>query len=341
MKKGSSNHLSPSSKQASNSKLPVATARTDSVGVWHLLFLWSLVLGTWSFSTGCASSNSSHATRHTSPLYAVMSAYGPETKANELALLGTNTPTCVTVINGVTFKRVNFEGRDLLLFPSGVSMVNAAMTTQLALDRFPVTHVLFAGIAGGINPAHHIGDVVVPEKWAHHSEAAYLNRKPDCSGYVLPEYFKPPYENFGFMFPDHVWTVRDGMKEPVRQKSFPADPDLLDAARRAISHLPPLSFGERRAEVTVGGVGISGPVFMDNREYRQWAFRVWHADCLDMESTAVAQVCWANRKPCLVVRALSDLAGGQEGVNAADYTEGDTSRHAALVLREILHELPR
>ncbi len=270
-----------------------------------------------------------------------MSAYSPETKANELALLGTNAPGSVKVINGIPFKRVSFEGHDLLLFPSGVSMVNAAMTTQLALERFPVTHVLFAGIAGGINPAHHIGDVVVPEKWAHHSEAAYLNRKPDGSGYVLPEYYQPPYENFGFIFPDHVWAVRDGMAEPVRQASFPADPELLTASRRALAHMPSLNFGGRSAEVSVGGVGISGPVFMDNREYREWAFRVWHADCLDMESTAVAQVCWANRKPCLIVRALSDLAGGQEGVNPADHTENDTSRHAAIVLREIIRELPR
>jgi hypothetical protein len=50
------------------------------------MFLWCLVLGIWCFSSGCATSQSS--TPY--PLYAVMSAYTPETKANELALLGTN-----------------------------------------------------------------------------------------------------------------------------------------------------------------------------------------------------------------------------------------------------------
>lgn len=327
MRRESSNDQAPRSRQV----------RRDGPGIGRAIGLLSLALCLGSFLTGCASAKPTGAR----PLYAVISAYGPETKANEAALLGTNAPVSVTVINGVPFKRVNFEGRDLLLFPSGVSMVNAAMTTQLALDRFPVTHVLFAGIAGGINPARHIGDVVVPEKWAHHSEAAYLNRKPDGSGYVLPMFFKPPYENFGFMFPDHAWAVRDGMAEPARQESFPADAELLATSRRALAHLPELRFGERRSEVTVGGVGISGPVFMDNREYREWAFRVWHADCLDMESTAVAQVCWANGKPCLVVRALSDLAGGQEGVNAEDFTETPVSQQAALVLREIIRELPR
>ena len=78
---------------------------------------------------------------------------------------------------------------------------------------------------------------------------------------------------------------------------------------------------------------------MDNRDYRKWAFRVWNADCLDMESTAIGQVCWANRKPFLIVRSLSDLAGGQDGVNAADTTGGPVSRHASLVLREVIRAM--
>jgi adenosylhomocysteine nucleosidase len=291
--------------------------------------------------TGCATSQRlATEGRGGAPLIAVMAAYGPEIAAHETIFLGTNQPVRVTTINGVVFKQVRFEGHDLLLFPSGVSMVNAAMTTQLALERFPISHVLFAGIAGGINPAHQIGDVVIPEKWFHHSEAVYLNPKPDASGYVLPSYFTPPYENFGFMFPDHVSAVRAGLKEPAKQAHFGADPELLAAARRAVPTVPPLVYSGRRAEVAVGGNGIAGPVFMDNREYRQWAFRVWQAECLDMESTAIAQVCWANRKPFLIVRSLSDLAGGQEGVNAADTTEGPVSGHATIVLREVIRQLP-
>lgn len=292
------------------------------------------------FVSGCASpQRTTDDGQPTIRFIAIMSAYAPETEANEAAFLKGGQLVKVTTINGVPFKHVKFEGRDLLLFPSGVSMVNAAMTTQLALERFPISHVLFAGIAGGINPAHHIGDVVVPDKWFHHSEAVYANPKPDGSGYVLPEYFKAPYTNFGFMFPDYVWTVRDGMTKPAKQEFFAADPALLAAAKRALKSVPPLVYGNRRAEVSVGGNGIAGPVFMDNREYRKWAFNVWKADCLDMESTAIAQVCWANKKPFLIVRSLSDLAGGQEGVNAADTTEGPVSAHASIVLREIVRQM--
>ena len=44
-------------------------------------------------------------------------------------------------------------------------MVNAAMTTQLALDRFNVSAIIVDGIAGGVDPSLAIGDVVVPDRW--------------------------------------------------------------------------------------------------------------------------------------------------------------------------------
>lgn len=272
---------------------------------------------------------------------AVLSAYGPETRANEEAFLEGGTALGRTNLLGIPFRQVRFEGRDLLLFPCGVSLVNAAFTTQLALERFPIRAVLFAGIAGGINPGLQVGDVVVPDQWHHHSEAAYFNPRPDGRGYVVDGTFRSRGENFGFLHPQNVHATRSGLEEPVEMPSFPADPALLDAARRAVRHLPPLGHAGRTSRVQVGGHGVSGPVFMDHREYREWVRRVWQADCLDMESTAIAQVCWANRVPCLVVRSLSDLAGGQEGRNPADANEAETARLAARVLREIVREIPR
>jgi len=290
---------------------------------------------------GCASTPSPRAWVHRpGPFIAVMAAYPPEMGANEAVFGGPGITRSTWHIDGLVFRHVRFAGHDLLLFPSGVSMVNAAMNTQRALDRFRISHVFFAGIAGAIDPRHHIGDVVIPERWYHHSEAAYLNPRPDGSGYILPDYFKPKRENLGFIFPDAVEVIRDGMDRPESRESFEADPALLDLARRALPGLPPLPMGRRNAEVSVGGQGISGPVFLDNRQYREWAFRVWKADCLDMESTAIAQVCWTHRVPFLIVRSLSDLAGGQEGVNDADRTERPVARHASLVLGEILRTLP-
>ena len=56
-------------------------------------------------------------------------------------------------VNGVEFTTGKLRGKPVVLFLSGISMTNAAMNTQLVLDRFNVTHIVFSGIAGGVNPA--------------------------------------------------------------------------------------------------------------------------------------------------------------------------------------------
>jgi adenosylhomocysteine nucleosidase len=272
-------------------------------------------------------------------LFAICAAYPPEIEAlhREFGVTAEKGFTR-SEINGLTFWRGRYEGKEIVVFRTGVSLVNAAYQLQLALDRFPITHVLFAGVAGGIDPALHVGDVVVPERWAYHAESLYLN-EDGKGGYVRPDNFKPKYENFGMIFPSEAGVIRDGEKEFKKVAAFAADADLLAAARRAIPKVPVMRKAGRTVDVVVGGTGVSGPVFLDNAQYREWVFKVWQARCLDMESTALAQVAYANAKPLLVVRGLSDLAGAQHGSNPIDANEWDVSQIAARVLRGIVDEL--
>ena len=278
------------------------------------------------------------------PLIAILGAFPMELAALHKEFGVTVKPNgfTTTTLHGIRFDRGTVDGHDVIIFQAGSSVVNAAFQLQFALDHFPITHVLFAGIAGGINPALQVGDVVIPERWAYHSEAAYLN-EDGHGGYIQPAYFpKSEYTNFGMISPRPVRVIRDGMDRAQPMPFFAADADLLATARRAVPKLAPLSKAGRTISVTVGGVGVTGPVFLDNAKYREWVFQVWQARCLDMESTAYAQVCWANEKPLLVIRGLSDLAGGQRGPNpikASDLTEVFDA--AARVLHGVLDELPQ
>ena len=240
-----------------------------------------------------------------------------------------------TRLNGIEFRTAEIDGRHYVFFLTGMSLVNAAMNTQLALDHFNVRAVLFTGIAGGIDPAYGPGDVVVPARWHYHSEAAYFNETAPGQ-FALAGYFKQKYKNFGMIFPDDVTVMREGLKEWTQQPFFPADDHLLAAAKKATDTMPSMQTGGRPSKVTYGGDGVSGTVFCDNAEYRKWVFDVWKAECLDMESTAIAQVCWENKIPCLIVRGLSDLAGGQTGVNQMDVYLKAAADHSAAVLERIL-----
>lgn len=274
------------------------------------------------------------------PLIAVLNAYPPEMGAM-IRELGLDDPKFEQKrIKGFRFYRGVVEGKNVLVVETGMSLVNAAMALQLTLDHFPVSHVLFAGVAGGIDPALEVGDVVIPERWAYHNEAAYFN-EDGKGGYHVADYFKIRYANFGMIFPDDMVAIRADKETFTRVPTFPADPALLAVARRAIARLGPVK-GEvtgRTLTIDVGGTGVSGTVFLDNAAYRDHVFKVWQARCVDMESAAYAHVCYTNEVPFLSVRALSDLAGGQEGKNVIDAHEATSSVNAVRVLRAILREM--
>jgi adenosylhomocysteine nucleosidase len=273
------------------------------------------------------------------PLLAICAAYPPEIAALQREFgVAESRGFKSTTINGLVFWRGRYGRREVILFRTGVSLVNAAYQLQLALDRFPITAVLFAGVAGGTDPALHVGDVVVPERWAYHGESAYLN--PDGQGgYLRPDFFKATYENFGMIFPNDVSVIREGEQDFVAVPTFPADAALLAAARQAVPKMPSTRKAGREVVFRVGGTGVSASVFLDHAPYREWLFRVWQARCTDMESTALAHVAWANKTPILIVRGLSDLAGGQQGANPIDQNEATVSGIAARFLRQVVDEL--
>ncbi|MEI6051158.1 MAG: 5'-methylthioadenosine/S-adenosylhomocysteine nucleosidase [Opitutaceae bacterium] len=274
------------------------------------------------------------------PLYALCGAYAPEMAALKREF-GVDPAQGWTrsLVQGLEFWRGKVGAKELIVCRTGVSMVNAAYQLQLALDHFPITHVLFAGVAGGTDPALQVGDVVIPEAWANHGEAAYLN-EDGKGGYVRPDYLPPGRENFGMIFPTGTTLTRSGEEKGERLELIPVDANLLAAARRALPKLPVLKKSGRIVTVAVGGNGVASTVFLDNARYREWIFRVWQARCTDMESTALAQVAYANRKPILIIRGLSDLAGGQHGKNPIDSNELNVAEIAARVLHQVLDEVP-
>ena len=278
-------------------------------------------------------------------LYAICGAYAPEMAALKQEF-GVDPAKGWTrsVVKGLEYWQGKVGTKDVVICRTGVSMVNAAYQLQLALDHFPITHVLFAGVAGGTDPALEVGDVVIPEAWANHGEAAYLN-EDGKGGYVRPDYLPPGHENFGMIFPARTTITRAGAADSAEEKGerldlIPVDADLLAAARRAVPKLAPMKKAGRVVSVSVGGNGVAATVFLDNAKYREWIFRVWRARCTDMESTALAQVAYANRKPALIIRGLSDLAGGQHGKNPIDQNELKVAEIAARVLHRVLDELP-
>lgn len=274
------------------------------------------------------------------PRIAVMSAFQPELA--ELLAVAENAET--RVLHNVAFTTATLEGRDVVLFLSGISTVNAAMTTQMALDHFTIERILFSGIAGGVDPELGIGDVVVAARWSPYFDL-HVARENEDGAPQFPSYYTPTSPGFGVFFPRGVSTFSEGRHNVTPSYWFEVDPEMLEAATRAVEGLelepcgPSGACLERRPEIHVGGAGVSGSAFVDNAAFRDYVFETYRARVLDMESAAVAQVASTNETPFLAVRSLSDLAGGGAGDNEIVTFFDLAARNAAIVVRAVLRQL--
>lgn len=276
------------------------------------------------------------------PRTAVLCAFEPEWKA----LRAIATDTVEQDYKGVPIVTGEIEGKKVVLAMTGVSMVNAAMTTQMTLERYNVTRIVVSGIAGGVDPSLNIGDIAVPERWGQYLEALFARETND--GYSLRPGAKEEFLNYGMIFPRGVRVFREGQAGSPRQFWFPVDPALMAVARKALAEEAPALQHctaaniclSQTPQIRVGGSGVSGAAFVDNASFRAYTFRTFKAQVLDMETAAIGQVAATNNVPFIAFRALSDLAGGGKGENEIQIFEGLASNNAVTVMRSFLKALP-
>lgn len=270
---------------------------------------------------------------------AIMSAFPPEIGVLREAM----TNAASTRINGTEFITGQLEGRDVVVFLSGVSMVHAAMITQLALDHFEVGTVVFSGSAGGVDPDLNIGDVVVAAKWGKYMEGVMAREAED--GFAIPPWMTSEFANFGMIFTRPYGVAHSGAEEPDTRFWFDVDPGLL-ATAKAVAETITLEdcTGEGAClteppQILVGGTGVSGSFFMDNAALRQHVFDTFEAQVVDMESAAVATVAFSNDVPFIAFRSLSDLAGGGDGANEMNTFLALAATNAATTVRAFVAAL--
>ena len=274
------------------------------------------------------------------PRTAVISAFAPEW----VALRDDLEDPAETRINGNVFVTGRLAGKDVVLLLSGVSMVNAAMNTQLALDRFDVERVVVSGIAGGVDPALDIGDVVVADRWSEYLEAVFA-REVDGAFEPRP-WDEADMPSYGMIFTAPVKVTNPVTGEVERKSWFPVDAGMLEAARGIAGSVELgacTAAGECLSdppEIVVGGSGVSGAAFIDNAAFREHIFAAFEARVVDMESAAIAHVAYANQVPFIAFRSLSDLAGGGEGVNEIDIFLDLAAANSAAAVKAFLAALP-
>jgi adenosylhomocysteine nucleosidase len=220
-------------------------------------------------------------------------------------------------VGGVRFVTGGLQGRPAVLAHSGMGEVNAAMAATLLVEHFQPARVLFTGIAGGVNPDLGPGDIVIGARTTYYDY-----------GELTPKGFRP------------LPTVNPLTRKP-NPLLFPADAGLLARAEKAAADLKlaPVrtARGDRAPHVVTGRI-VTGNMFVASPAKSEELRRDFKADATEMEGAAVAQICWQQRVPCLVIRSLSDDAGdkAQEDVRLF---EKAAARNSALLIAGIVARL--
>lgn len=273
------------------------------------------------------------------PRIAVLSAFQPEWERLRAELEGPERHP----LPGREAWTGTLAGQPVVLALTGISMVNAAMTTQMVLERFEVDTIVVSGIAGGVDPDLAIGDVVVAGQWGQYLDV--VAARPSADGFLIPPFLEVVADPFGTLHPRAQDVVNPATGEPETRFWFEADADLLVAAAALPGQVDlaactgPSECLEDPPEIVVGGNGVSGAAFVDNAEMRSWAHETFAARVLDMETAAIAHVAYVNDVPFIAFRSLSDLAGGSEDANELPIFFSLAAENAAQVVLAYLSAL--
>ncbi|XP_050263996.1 bark storage protein A-like [Quercus robur] len=236
-------------------------------------------------------------------------------------------------IAGKRFRFGTIGKKKVILVMTGLSMINAGITTQLLLSFFNVEGVVHYGVAGTVNPSINRGDVTIAEYWGHTALWSW-QRYGQGPEDVLPLKSNGDYtREFGYLnFADYTVNVTDGSSydnllnniwfQP--EEVFPIDGTPEEREHAFWVSVDPLYFEiskqleglvlegcinsttclSETPKVTIVQRGTSTSIFLSNFAYRNFIYNKFNVSPVDMKNAFVALICLQQRKPFIAFRAI-------------------------------------
>lgn len=189
-------------------------------------------------------------------------------------------------------------GKNVVIVRSGIGKVNAAICAQILADKFNVDVLINTGIAGSLDAAIDIGDMVISTDLVEHDMDATIFGDP--LGQV------PRMDTF----------------------SFPAEKDLIEKAVAANEEANP-------DIKTFTGRIVSGDQFVSSAEVKEKLVNNFQAKCTEMEGAAIAHAAYLNKVSCVIIRAISDKADNSATMDYPTF-EKKAIEHSVRLVRNLL-----
>ena len=195
-------------------------------------------------------------------------------------------------VGGIRFTKGYLGNEEAVVAVCGIGKVFAAVCAQTMILRYHPDRILNVGVAGSLDPDLKVCDLVVAESAVQHDM--------DTSPLGDPK----------------------GMLSGLDLVYIPCDETLVERIREAA-----LACGLH----VKTGIVASGDQFVALPERKKEIREQFGASACEMEGAAIGQVCCWNRVPFCIVRAISDGADGDGGMDYVTFCEAAAKNTSAVV----------
>ena len=199
-----------------------------------------------------------------------------------------------TTIADMEFCEGNIGNKEVIIVQCGMGKVNAGICAQTLINTFNCKKIINVGVAGSLDNRIDIGDIVVSVDAVQHDFTV---------------------EAIGFKKGEIPYT---GLF------AFPADEELRKLTVEAVAKA---NLGIKVFEGRV----CSGDQFIETSDQKEKILSDFGGLCCEMEGGAIAQVCYLNHVPYVIIRAISDKSDGTESMEYETFKVKAAANSAKIV----------
>lgn len=176
-----------------------------------------------------------------------------------------------------TFKiyQGEIKNKKIFLIKSGIGKVCASIATTMLIHLYKINIIINIGSAGALKNYLQIGDIIIPKKIC---------------------YYDVNLTNFGY----------SKGQVPKHPKKFNIDKNLYNIFKKIL-----LKFNLRYSK----GLIVTGDSFIRGEISKKIKYQFSSAIGVDMESAAIAQVCYHFKIPYIIIKSISDLSDNNATLN--------------------------
>lgn len=183
----------------------------------------------------------------------------------------------------INYTKGIINGTDVVVAECGIGKVNAAMSTQIMIDRFSPSAIVNSGVAGALSPELSVGDIVIATDVVQH----------DMDTTALGD----PLGQIQFNDETKIYIPTD---EEISKKLTDSCSVLEDT------------------KILPGRIA-TGDIFVCEKEHRLNTGKTFNAHACEMEGASVGQVCYRNNIPFAILRSISDSIDENTAVDFMEF----------------------